>query len=201
MRLSRDRSPLSSKLTVAQAKRAIIERRKEIRGHRDARMDDRCWADDYLIWTFVEGLPLYLCQFPPFSDAMKKCVEFYNFRRSDTPDTATPEANFDKATWDNDLETMNASELINELVKIQEAICVHYEIGNRPRTTEDDRKLYSVLPEKIPADFRLPPEEDFLGENKAPNAGCPSFWKSHGRCETMCHNLHQWGPCKDKPQH
>lgn len=195
MRLPRDMVSLS-KLEIAKVRRAILERRKEIRGHRDAKLDDRCWADDYLVWTFVEGLPLYLCQFPPFNDAMKKCVEFYNFRRADTLDPIPTGANFDPATWDDDLKRMGASELLDELIKIQEAIYIHGTISGRPRTADDDRKLYSVLPEKMPADFRLPPEDEFLGETRAPRAGCPSFWRSHLTCRTLRHGFHKWGPCE-----
>lgn len=46
----------------------------------------------------------------------------------------------------------------------------------------DDRLPYAVLPEKIPCDFRLPPEAEFLGEAIAPHAGRPSFWRSHSAC-------------------
>lgn len=64
-----------------------------------------------------------------------------------------------------------------------------------PGTADDDRALYAILPEKMPADLRLPPEDHFLGETKSPDAGCPAFWRSHDGCGPEC-NLHQWGPCK-----
>jgi hypothetical protein len=99
---------------------------------------------------------------------------------------------------------MGHDKLLDELVKLQDAILAHREVGNKPRTVEDDRQLYRVLPEKLPADFRLPPKEDFLGEAKAPTAGCPSFWRSHfgcsgcGECAQKASDLHKWGPCKPK---
>ena len=37
--------------------------------------------------------------------------------------------------------------------------------------------------------------EEFIGEAKAPHAGCPAFWRSHANCPVERHNLHRWGPC------
>src|SRR3989344_3813621 len=88
----------------------------------------------------------------------------------------------------------NAEGLRSELGKLESAIRKHSYIVYRERTLEDDKELYSVLPEKIPADFRLPCEEDFLGTVRT-DAGCPQFWNSHQNCPGE-HDLHQWGPCR-----
>ncbi len=91
---------------------------------------------------------------------------------------------------------MQHAELVETLFALQQSIRAHRDIFSKKRTLEDDRTLYALLPEKIPADFRLPPEPEFLGEAKAPRAGCPSFWRSHSTCATSDHDLHKWGPCK-----
>ncbi len=82
------------------------------------------------------------------------------------------------------------------MMRLEDGLRIHRDISGRPRTIEDDRVLYSVLPEKIPADFRLPPRSEFLGEVRSPHAGCPAFWRSHNGCSATRHDLHQWGPCK-----
>jgi hypothetical protein len=92
---------------------------------------------------------------------------------------------------------MTREELALEHARLGAAILRHRDIADRPRTADDDRALYAVLPEKLPADFRLPPEDEFLGEAKAPHAGCPSFWRSHAACPAA-HDLHRWGPCGKK---
>lgn len=174
---------------------AIIERRNAIRGHRDQKGDDRCWLDDYLVWAMLEDSSSKPPPLPPVEEAMKNCCAFYCMRRSDTPDPLPKGAILDRDKWDNDLGRMNKQELMEELGRIQLAIACHRDVEGRLRTIDDDRALYSTLPEKIPADFRLPAEAEFLGTAKAPHAGCPSFWRSHANCEKPC-NLHSWGPCK-----
>lgn len=175
--------------------RALIKLiRATIRWHRDQKGDDRCWLDDFKVWqmAFDRITVLY---FLNFDTGMAICRIYYAFRRSDKADPIPEDAIVDKRLWNADLDKMNAGELRLELEKLQTAIINHRDIEDRPRTFKDDRALYSVLPEKIPADFRLPAVEDFLGERKAPNAGCPSFWRSHGECLARCHKFHQWGPC------
>lgn len=167
--------------------------RAAIRAHRDAKLDDRCWVDDYAVWATLEESPDITTP-PVYEEAMKQCRAFYLSRRARTPDAAPPDAVTDPALWDADLETMTAAQLTEELARLQAAVRAHH--GEKSHRIEHDRVLYHVLPEKIPADFRLPPEGEFLGEAKAPHAGCPSFWRSHAKCATACHNLHRWGPCE-----
>ena len=175
---------------------AVLECRKAIREHRDQLLDDRCWLDDHLIWAILEDsssrgpfIP------PPFEVLMSRCRQFYNWRRAECKDATPSDAILDKTCWDKDLNDMTKEQLSDELLRIQEAIRCHRDIKDRSRTIDDDRMLYGVLPEKIPADFRLPPEEEFLGEAKAPAAGCPAFWRSHGACPESNHDFHGWGPC------
>ncbi|MDO8495257.1 MAG: hypothetical protein Q7S32_01865 [bacterium] len=185
MRLSRD------ELLVA-----IKERREALRYSRDQRGDDRCFLDDYKIWAFVEDTPRFSAYFlnsMPMQVKMSLCVMFYEFCRTEEPDPVSPDAILDSARWNEDIGSMFWEELLGELIKIQQAIVKHRDILDRPRTAQDYRDLYSVLPEKVPADFRLPPREEFLGRAKN-GAGCPQFWESHEACLHFC-DLHQWGPC------
>lgn len=177
---------------------AIKERRTVIREHRDQRGDDRCWLDDWLVWRMLDdtlGLPT---KPPKFEDAMMLCRQFWTYRRSEMPEPIPINVIFDPGKWDNDLFYKTGIQFLDELVLIQETIRAHRDVAlahKRPLAVEDDRKLYYVLPEKVPADFRLPPEDQFLGESGTLRIGCPVFWKSHMDCKTICHNLHQWGPC------
>lgn len=166
--------------------------REAIRAHRDARGDDRCWLDDYVVWAKLADTPPEPENPPPYEEAMKNCRDYFNLRRGDKApaNVRMPE------NPDGDLENMPPEELARETEKLRAAIRAHRDITGRPRTIEDDRALYAALPEKTEADFRLPPEPDFLGERKAPHAGCPSFWRSHGNCPARRHDLHRWGPCK-----
>ncbi len=172
---------------------AIKDRRQALRWHRDQRGDDRCWLDDFLLYQFVVGLPV-----TPRVDSflgMNMCVFFYEFCRVDELDPIPPEAILDPARWDHDLnELYYDGNLLDELEKVQKAIFNLASITDRPRTVQDYRELYSILPEKIPADFRLPPREKFL-QKTSEQSGCPNFWLSHVGCSDLC-NLHQWGPCR-----
>lgn len=176
----------------------IIECRHAIREHRDAKGDDRCWLDDYKIWAMIPGSFEAPVEPPPFEEAMDMCRAFYKFRRATSPDVPGHEAVLDRQKWDNDLEQMDDAQLTEELVRVKTAIRRHRDCAGDPLTLNEDRQLYNILPEKIPADFQLPPQDEFLGEAKAPNAGCPSFWRSHATCKVKCHDLHKWGPCEEE---
>ena len=199
MRLSHDTNKLHA-LIASQLLPAILERRLAIRSHRDQILDDRCWWDDFGIWVMVKKIPIPV-EAPPFGEAMIQCHRFYYMRGWPFPDPPDPDEITDRLCWDDDLRSMTASMLRSELIKIQNAIWVHYDIGNRLRTADDDRKLYyDTLPEKKSADFRLPPKADFLGEARAPHAGCPAFWRSHSTCPVSRegHDYSNWGPCPKK---
>lgn len=173
---------------------AIIERRESIREHRDQKGDDRCFLDDYPVWAWLADSSPEPKRIAP-KKGMESCLLFYKCRRAEVPDPAPEDAIAESAHWDDDLSGMTPEELRDELKRIEGAIREHRDIVGRPRTLEDDRALYGILPEKVPADFRLPPKEEFLGEARAPHAGCPAFWRSHGGCMTKCHDYHKWGPC------
>lgn len=172
----------------------IGELRNIVRYHRDQKGDDRCWLDDFLLWKTVSGKDI--TELPTYEEGMRKCRAYFGLRSMKSLDQTPVNAVIDPEKWDEDLTTMNEEQLRTECTRIERAIRKHYDIVGRERTVDDDRELYSVLPEKIPADFRLPCEEDFLGTTKI-NAGCPQFWKSHSSCSGK-HNLHQWGPCQDE---
>jgi hypothetical protein len=86
--------------------------------------------------------------------------------------------------------------MMAEMARLKHAIRTHRDIKDRPRSIEDDRVLYAVMPEKIPGNFQLPPIDEFLGRAKE-GAGCPTFWESHEKCVGGC-NVHAWGPCGKK---
>ncbi len=197
MHLPKERNALL-RLNLFELLDAIVDRRMVIRGHRDAKGDHRCWLDDFPVWNMLQENLDGRYALPPYDAMMKQCRDFYENRNAPKADLISLDAIIDRAHWDDDLKRMYRIHLIDELVRIQEAIHRHIEIGDRSRTANDDRKLYAVLPEKVQADFRLPSREDFLGEGKAPTAGCPSFWRSHTNngCQGVGHDLHNWGPCK-----
>ncbi|TSC81729.1 MAG: hypothetical protein G01um101420_834 [Parcubacteria group bacterium Gr01-1014_20] len=194
MILSVDRAEIL-RLSCNDCKTAILERRNSIRSSRDQRGDDRCFMDDWLLWKWLSDSPPEPTAFR-IEWGMEQCALFYEHRRMEQVDPVPKDAILDSAHWDDDLEAMALNQLHDELVRIQEALRAHRDIKDRPRTLKDDQVLYQILPEKILADFRLPPKEEFLGEYRSPHAGCPAFWRSHSQCDTKCHNLHQWGPCK-----
>ncbi len=193
MRLSGDRHKLA-KMAAGELAEAIAERRAVIRAHRDAKGDDRCWIDDLAVWRMVDGLTADAATLPSFDEGMKRCRDFYQHRRAEAPEEGASPA----PETDADLAQMAHADLVKTLVALQTAIRAHSDIKDRPRNLDDDRALYAVLPEKVAADFRLPPEPDFLGEARAPKAGCPSFWRSHAGCPAQKHNLHRWGPCREE---
>jgi hypothetical protein len=170
-------------------KKDILRLRAAIRWHRDQKGDDRCWLDDFRVWACVEGSPAQPLRVP--DDAMAQCRAFFLHRNAAAPDIPPPDAG---VPGDDDIDDMTPAHLAAELARVQAAVRAHRDIA-RPRTAGDDRALYAVLPEKIPADFRLPPEGEFLGEARAPHAGCPSFWRSHGAC-AGAHDFSRWGPCE-----
>ncbi len=169
--------------------------RQIIRKHRDAKGDDRCWLDDYFVWALIPGSPS-APRAISFEEGMDKCREFWKNRREIFTDRVPEDVLIRLIICDKDLEFKTQDELTEELNQLYFRIVAHRDIFDRPRTLEDDRKLYAVLPEKIPADFRLPPENEFLGEALAPGAGCPAFWRSHESCLVSRHDLHKWGPCQ-----
>jgi len=184
-------------LTADELKEAILIRRKAIRYHRDQKGDDRCHLDDLAVWVLaVLDFEIWV-RLP--ENMMSLCIEFYKYRRCDQADPVPKDAILNPDLWDNDLEVMTKNELVAELCKIQMAILTHYfMLKGKHRSYHDDRRLYAVLPEKMPVDFRLPSKKTFLGEGLAPHAGCPSYIRSHENCagtvEHPC-NLLAWGPC------
>lgn len=187
---------LFAHLTDDELTDAILERRYALRYDRDQLGDDRCWMYRYTIFKFLIWTPPIPIVPPSREEAMRECKLFYYFCREDGPPLALENAILDPTQWDNDIRFATRDRLLDFLEEIQLAIHAFLEICNRPRTVYDYRALYAVLPEPICADFRLPPEEDFLGRAK-PGAGCPQFWDSHDACESQC-DLNRWGPCRTK---
>ncbi len=182
------------RLKVGEMRQAIRMRRYWIRYHRSQKGDNRCWGDDYLVWRFWSGAPKMSVPVPPFEREMQKCRSFFKNRRAEFADTVLDDAILDPARWDADLAEMDEVGFLNELLRLQSLIVVH--ASAEELTIEDDRMLYRGLPENLPADFRLPPEEEFIGGIKA-GSGCPNFWASHLGCSGGC-DFHQWGPCVKK---
>lgn len=191
--LSND-AELLNLLTYRELKIAIRERRRVIRKSRDERGDDRCWMDNYLIWAMLENSPVDPMKAPAYGEAMQSCEQFYKYCSTEDKDPTPLDAILDPDHWDDDLWGINKNRLVYKLLEIQLAITILRDVYyHRPLTIDDYRNLYVILPEKIPADFRLPPRSEFLGTDN-PHAGCPRFWMSHSNCKGPC-NLHVWGPC------
>ncbi len=178
----------------------ITELRGAIRWHRDQKGDNRCWLNDFRVWSCLYEPTVYAPdRLPHRHEMMVKCGLFFAYRGTETADPVPADATHDRALWDQDLEKMEVQQLEQTLEKLLAAIEKHLlveEEKNRPRTVDDDRELYSVLPERLPADFTLPPRAEFLGTAK-PDAGCPAFLASHQQCPGGC-NLKRWGPCGSK---
>ncbi len=175
-------------------KAEILRLRNAIRYHRDQKGDDRCWLDDDWLWSLLPGGAEPPKTLPSYEEMMSRCGAFYRDRRADQADLIPVDAQIDFAIWDQDLEHASDDVLEQVLTKLRMAIQQHRDIESKPRTLEDDRVLYRVLPEKLTADFRLPAVAEFLGDAKA-GAGCPAFWKSHQACPCKEHDTHRWGPC------
>ena len=169
--------------------------RARIRQHRDQVGDDRCWLDDFIVWAFLGDSGGVLSVLPLFHEAMDQCRMFYLHRKALECDPISADAILEKEKWDEDIATLSIDELCVCIVRLKNTIRTHRDVTGRPRTLDDDRALYAILPEKMPADFRLPSEAEFLGEARAPKAGCPSFWSSHAHCSREVHDFHKWGPC------
>ncbi|MBI2102771.1 hypothetical protein HYT55_02950 [Candidatus Woesearchaeota archaeon] len=174
-------------------KERIVRLRNAIRYHRDQKGDDRCWLDDRLVWEIFSGEKVNTL--PSYEEGMRKCRAYFTLRSADHQDQTPEDVILDKERWDEDVMMMDGQQLEQELRRLESAIQTFYSVTDSERTIDDDRKLYGVLPEKIPADFRLPSEKDFLGLGSE-KKGCPQFWRSHMHCQGK-HNIHQWGPCKD----
>ncbi len=178
----------------------LIQHRRIIRWHRDQKGDDRCWLDDFLVWKQVLGAPDYkevavAAGGRKFDAAeLRHCEFFYEKRNAEVADVIPEgvDAEVNKANReDTDLEKIDKAGLAVKILELKKL--VYAECEKTSRTADDDRILYSILPEKDPADFRLPPREEFLGRAKA-GAGCQHFFDSHRGCGALC-NLHHWGPC------
>ncbi len=195
-----------TRLTVVQGKvfnreqlrEKIRKIRQVIRYHRNQKGDDRCWLDDYKVWASIGESTWTPISLPPYDEMMAKCLDFWTNRRAETVDEGPAGKPLALRFWNSDLLGLGAKELLGKLKQLEEVIARHRDIKDRPRTTDDDRALYAVLPEKLPADFRLPSRDEFLGEALAPHAGCPAFWRSHADCPERVSgcNVHDWGPCR-----
>ncbi len=188
----------SCNLSILSLLVSILKRRYWIRKHRDQKGDDRCWIDIFWFYPFFIDSPPIPSKLPEEKRMMEKCWEFFHYMGEEFMDPKPTVTRMPRLIWNIDLLEMTKEELLRELIKIQLTTKLFLSIVKRPRTTEDCRSLYSILPEhkSVRLDFRLPPINDFLGENQAPHAGCPSFWRSHEDC-WPCYrcNIHGWGPC------
>lgn len=184
-------------LFPSNAKNKILECRRVLRWHRDQIGDDRCWLNDLKLYEVARVRHAFLNADPliPFRNFIRFCEDFHDFCNSEQPLVIPNDAVLDPQHWDDDLEGKSNLELYDELEKLRSGILEYAQITNRPKTVADNQKLYNLLPEKLPADFRLPPKSKFL-DNDDPRKGCTNFWFSHADCSRRPCNLSQWGPCK-----
>ena len=186
----------------------ILNRRTSIRAHRDHHAHERCWLNDYFyIFALLEFTPEAPTEFNPV-EMMRECKDFSTAQRigvDDNPPAQPETAILDRANWDKDLEACDYDHLVEKLLDIQHAAWTFFSIWFlKPKahlfvTPEDYQELYdNALPEKIRADFRLPPEEEFLGQ-PTPLEGCLNFLHSHLHCQSEQHNFNTWVPCTVAP--
>ena len=63
---------------------------------------------------------------------------------------------------DKDLESLSKEELQQEILRLRTGIREHRDAKGHDRCWLDDIDLYNLLPEKLPADTKLPDREEFL---------------------------------------
>lgn len=63
---------------------------------------------------------------------------------------------------DKDLESLSKEELQQEILRLRTGIREHRDAQGHDRCWLDDIDLYNLLPEKLPADTKLPEREEFL---------------------------------------
>lgn len=173
--------------------------RRAIRYDRDQVLDDRCHVDIYQVFAFIGvRAPRKL---PPTKEMLERCrLYFEKTQRPGDPRPAPRGAILDPAHWDDDLEAHahDPAWLMAELFRIGLVIMRLHQIwrSRNPHylNWREYQRLYALLPEGLPADTRLPPEDEFLGEARAPHAGCPAYVRSHEGCapEVRC-ALTTWG--------
>lgn len=170
-------------MSVAELKDEVIRLRNGIREHRDTTGDDRCWLDDLLLYKLLPGSLPESAELPPWEEMERLCRQFFENRQcSRCPHSIPPDAITDPAEWDKDLKHMLRDELYREALRLREAIRFHRDEHGKKRTAEDDEKLYTALPEKLPADTRL------TGSAFLPS--CRRFWKT--RQGQHPQKLHEW---------
>jgi hypothetical protein len=173
--------------------------RAAIRYDRDQRLDDRCHLDIYRIFVFVGVRTPH--KLPPTPEMLDRCrLYFEKTQRPDDPRPIPAGAILDAARWDSDLQEhrSDAAWLLRELLRIGIVVMRIYVIWRRRQphylNWQDYHRLYALLPERIPADTRLPSRSAFLGNKRAPHAGCPSYVRSHAQCDaTRRCALTTWG--------
>ncbi len=139
-----------------ETKKAILNLRYAVRWHRDQFGDDRCWLDDWRVYKFLpEG---FKNELPSYEACMELCKQYKNFRTETKP--PVPYESVTKNQLDIDLLYLSPSGLKYELEQICQAVRHHLNIGDGNRTASDDRLLYNILPDKIPANQSVPDLEN-----------------------------------------
>lgn len=141
-------------------KSRILDGRKVIRWHFYQEGDDRCWADDFLVYKVILGIsePVAL----PYDRCMALCRQYHD-QRSTKIALVQIRISSPSVNCDHDLIDADAAKLAYVWAQIHGEAMVHYRIGDGNRTAADDQRLYEVLPEArlIAANQYLPPWEVF----------------------------------------
>lgn len=173
-------------------RRLILERRLAVRWHRDQEGHERCFLDDDRLFAFLDDtVPRIL---PSSRDKrMELCAEYYEACSTyEPPESVEPAGTV--FVYDADLDQRSAGQLLGVFITIQSAIVRLRNITDRPRTPSDYARLYEqTLPEKIAANFKLPPQDEFLYGTGHLEEGCEPFWESHDDCIKQSCDLSQWG--------
>jgi hypothetical protein len=143
-------------LSLTHLKQEILDFRKDLRYHRDQLGDDRCWVDDSLLYEHLPEKKGIITRLPKWDKMAVECSRFQRMRGSGKhTGIGFKEVNYN--LFDSDLDKMDSTAMIRELMVLRVAVRKHRDLGPK-KTLEDDAELYALLPEKIPADFWLPPE-------------------------------------------
>lgn len=128
--------------------RMVVEYRSAIRWHRDQAGKDRCWIDDWYIFSVVLDIAPPP-KFPSFERLTGYCEAFLRLRRgNDKPKERRPMP----LDPDSDLDRAGFWDLLGELSRVLSLTWDYYQIEHHRRKAKDVEKLYSALPEDIPAD-------------------------------------------------
>jgi hypothetical protein len=126
--------------------------RGAFRAFRDTKGDDRCWADDDILYYEVLGIPLPT-KLPPKGAFMGLCKYFIRARECPFPNISLEES---RPQNDYDMYGMSKEQLRLEIVWMRKLARFHYKLGPKKRRWCHDKMLFDALPDRVAYDTRRP---------------------------------------------